>query len=394
MKAPERPSARFDWTAVWKRFRSPFYLVALAAIAVFTATTAPWAGASSLPLSLLSPWLLPIYFPFWVVFASVYLAFVLGWGNRLMSPFYFAALIAIFAFVVLAEGAPTSYFALSLVFTSIYITLALAWDFSSGLSGYLNFGLPFFYGLGAFVTGYFAWGGQRYIPFLLAVSLGVGALGGFLFSFPTLRLRGPYFSLLSLLLPLLGLDFIANYWTQLGMPTLGYFDLPFLAPTPGAELVILSVANGFLLTVLYLLRNSHFGLILRGIRDDEDALSSQGIWTFPYKVVAFTLASGIAGFAGAAYALVVTFAGVDTFEFTFLFLPLLIVILGGAGEIAGSVLAGYLVILVYQYTLSWFPGLNLILFTAIAILLVLFLPRGVTGPVRRFIQFMSTPEAG
>ena len=197
---------------------------------------------------------------------------------------------------------------------------------------------------------------------------------------------------MSLLLPLLGLDFVANYWTQLGMPTLGYYDLPFLAPTPGAELVILSVANGFLLTVLYLLRNSHYGLILRGIRDDEDALSSQGIQTFPYKVVAFTLAAGISGFAGAAYAMVVTFAGVDTFEFTFLFLPILIVILGGAGEIAGAVLAGYVVILAYQYTLQAFSGLNLIVFTGLAILLVLFLPRGVLQPIRQFIRFMRTPE--
>jgi len=394
VKAPDHRPPRFDWDGMRQRLVSPFYLVALVAIVVFAAATAPWFPAKSLPLSLLSPWLLAVYFPFSVVFASVYLAFLLGWGNRLLSPFYFAALIATFVFVVLAEGDPTSYFALSLVFTSIYITLALAWDFSSGMSGYLNFGLPFFFGLGAFVTGYFAWGGQHSIPFLLTVSLGVGALGGFLFSFPTLRLRGPYFSLLSLLLPLIGLDFVANFWTQLGMPTLGYYDLPFLAPTPGAELVILSVANGFLLTVLYLLRNSHYGLILRGIRDDEDALSSQGIQTFPYKVVAFTLASGIAGFAGAAYALVVTFAGVDTFEFTFLFLPILIVILGGAGEIAGAVLAGYVGILAYQYTLQAFAGLNLIVFTALAILLVLFLPRGILQPVRQFVRFMRTPEGG
>jgi len=391
---PDRPSSVVDWAGIWKRFRSPYYLIALAAILVFAAATASWVVASYLPLSLLSPWLLPVYFPFSVVFASVYLAFLFGWGNRLLSPYYFAALILIFGLVVYAQGDPTSYLALSLVFTSIYITLALAWDFSSGLSGYLNFGLPFFFGLGAFVTGYFAWGGQHSIPFLFAVSLGVGLLGGFLFSFPTLRLRGPYFSLLSLLLPLLGLDFVVNFWTQLGMPTLGYFDLPFLAPTPGAELVILSAANGFLVTVLFLLRNSHYGLILRGIRDDEDALSSQGIQTFPYKVVAFTLSSGIAGFAGAAYALVVTFAGVDTFEFTFLFLPILIVILGGTGEIVGVVPAGYAVILAYQYSLSWFPGFNLIAFTALAIALVLFLPRGVLGPVRRFVQFMRTPEGG
>jgi branched-chain amino acid transport system permease protein len=148
-----------------------------------------------------------------------------------------------------------------------------------------------------------------------------------------------------------------------------------------------------LLTVLFLLRDSRFGLILRGIRDDEDALSSQGIRTFPYKVVAFTIASGVAGFSGAAYAMVVTSATVDTFEFTFLLFPILIVILGSTGEIVGSVFAGYIVILVYQYMLQAFSGITLIVFTLAAILLVLFFPRGMVGPLRSFIRFMATPEA-
>ena len=318
---------------------------------------------------------------------------VLGrWARRLLSPFYLAALLLIVIFAYLAQGDPESYFALSLVFASIYISLALAWDFSSGLSGYLNFGLPFFFGLGAFAAGYFAWNGNRSIPFLLLVSLGVGLAGGLLFSFPTLRLRGPYFSLLSLLLPLIGLDFILAFWTQLGMPTEGYYDLPFLGPTPGAELILLSVANAVILTLFFMVRGSHFGLILQGIRDDEDALSSQGIRTFPYKVVAFTVASGIAGFSGAAYAMVVTFAGVDTFEFTFLLFPILIVILGGIGEISGAVIAGYIVILLYQYMFQAFSEITLIVFTGAAILLVLFTPRGMIQPMRSFIRFMRTPE--
>jgi len=315
------------------------------------------------------------------------------WLTRLVSPYYIAALAVIVVFVLWSAGAPTSYFALSLVFASIYITLALAWDFSSGLSGYLNFGLPFFFGLGAFTAGYFAWGGQRYVPFLLFVALGVGAVGGFLFSFPTLRLRGPYFSLLSLLLPLIAVDFVLAFWTQLHMPTEGYYDLPFLAVTPWGELIILSVANAVLLTVFLVLRNSHFGLILRGIRDDEDALSSQGIRTFPYKVLAFTIASGVAGFSGATYALTVTFAGLDTFEFTFILFPILIVILGGTGEIVGSVFAGYIVILLYQYLFQALSEVTLIFFTGAAILLVLFLPGGILRPIRSFVRFMRTPEA-
>jgi branched-chain amino acid transport system permease protein len=313
--------------------------------------------------------------------------------RRLVSPYYLAALVAILVFAFLASGSPSSFFALSLVFASIYITLALAWDFSSGLSGYLNFGLPFFFGLGAFTAGYFSWGGQRFIPFLLLAALGVGLVGGLLFSLPTLRLQGPYFSLLSLLLPLIGADFVLAFWVPLKMPTQGYYDLPFLGATPAAELLILSAANAVLLTTFLILKDSHFGLVLRAIRDDEEAVSSQGIWTFPYKVVAFSIASGVAGFSGATYATVVTFAGLDTFQFTFLVFPILIVILGGMGEISGSVLAGYAVVLLYQYLFQAFSDLTLVIFTVATILLLLFLPRGVYQPMRRFVEFMRTPEA-
>lgn len=313
--------------------------------------------------------------------------------RTLTSPTYLIALVAIVFFAYWASGDPRSFFAISLVYASIYIMLALAWDFSSGLTGYLNFGLPFFFGLGAFTAGYLSWHGNRQVPELLLASFGVGLVAGLLFSIPTLRLRGPYFTLLSLLLPLIGADFIISFWTQLKLPTEGFEFLPFLASSPAAELVLLSAVNAVLLTSFLLVRDSHFGLILRGIRDDEDALGSEGVWTFPYKVIAFTAASGVVAFAGASYALVYTFGGVDTFDFVFILFPVLIVTLGGTGEIAGSVLAGYLVILLYQYLNPIFSELTLIIFSSVAILLVLFLPGGLLKPIRSFVRFMRTPES-
>lgn len=314
--------------------------------------------------------------------------------RTLRSPTYLIGLAAIIFFAYWGSGSPTSFFALSLVYASIFILLALAWDFSSGLTGYLNFGLPFFFGLGAIAAGYFSWHGNRSVPELLFFSFGLGLAAGLLFSLPTLRLRGPYFSLLSLLLPLIGADFVIAYWTQLKWPTEGFYGLPFLSTNYGSDLILLSAVNAVLLTTFFLVRNSHFGLVLRGIRDDEDALGSEGTYTFPYKVVAFSLASGIAGFAGASYAMVDTYGGVEAFDFIFILFPILIVILGGTGEIAGGVLAGYLVILLYQYLFPVFSELTLIVFSVVAILLILFLPGGVLRPIRSFLRFMMTGESG
>lgn len=296
---------------------------------------------------------------------------------RVKSPGYLATVGAIAALAILAIAANQDSFTLALVFASIYITLALAWDFSSGLTGYINFGLPFFFALGAFATGYFYYNGRAAVPLLLVLAFGVGLLGGFLFAFPTLRLRGPFFTFLSLLLPLIGTDFVVAFWTVLGLPTIGYYGLPFLGSNLDQRLAILSLVNGVFVTVLFLLRHSHFGLVLRGIRDDEEVVEAQGVHSFPYKVVAFTLANGVVGFAGGAYALTTTIAGVDAFGFTFLLFPILIAILGGTGEILGAVFAGYAIIVVYEFLYPILGTLALLGFSAVAILLVLFLPGGV-----------------
>ena len=320
-----------------------------------------------------------------------------AWGKRLLSPYYLVAL-GVIVFLgasvnVGLAGGPTAYFAESLALASIFITLALAWDFSSGLTGYLSLGLPLFFALGAYTTGYLVWHGEQSIPTLLLVSLVVGTMGGFLFTLSTLRLRGAYFALFSLLLPLIGADFVTGFWVQLKMPEFAaYYNLPFLGSSWGAELILLSAVNAVLLTVFFLLKDTHFGLILRGIRDDEDAVSSQGIRTFPYKVVAFTIAGAVAGFIGSAYALYATDADVDTLGFEFLILPILIVILGGLGEIAGAVLAGFAVILVYQYLFQAISTGALLIFTGVTIVLGMFLPGGMLRSLRRFIEFMRTPE--
>jgi branched-chain amino acid transport system permease protein len=319
-----------------------------------------------------------------------------GWKNLLQgtarvlrAPIYLLALVTITVMAVLPQFFGTQYFALSLVFATIYITLALAWDLSSGLTGYISFGLPFFFGLGAMATGYSYYHGVGGSFSLLAIDFGVGLLGGLLFALPTLRLRGPFFTLLSLLLPLIAASFVVAFWQVLHMPTIGYIGIPFLAPSPQAELPILSVTTAAVLTVSFLLRRSHFGLVLRAIRDDEDAVESKGIRTFPYKVAVFSFASGIAAFAGGTYAMTTSFGGIDSFDFQFLIYPMLIAIVGaaivrgGLGGIVGSVFAGYAIILFSQYlTLPEFnlQELTLPIFTFVAILLVLFLPSALGRP--------------
>jgi branched-chain amino acid transport system permease protein len=296
-----------------------------------------------------------------------------------LSRGYIISIIIVLVTVVVSTVIRSPFLTLSLTISDIFILLALAWDFSSGTTNYINFGISFFFGIGVFATGYFYYSFHLPVLLLLLISTLLGVLAGLLFTIPTVRVRGVFFTLLSLLLPLMGTSFILAFWTVLGMPTIGYFNIVQISKSPEVALIYISIIVLLLLTLVYLVNSTHFGLVLKGIGDDENALVAQGVDSFPYKVVIFSVSMGIAGLAGAIYAMTTTFAGVDSFGLEFLLYPMVIAILGGKGKLLGTIPAGYLIILMSQYLQQYVGDLTLMLFAALAIFLFLFLPKGISG---------------
>lgn len=296
-----------------------------------------------------------------------------------LSRGYIISIIIVLVTVVVSTVIRSPFLTLSLTISDIFILLALAWDFSSGTTNYINFGISFFFGIGVFATGYFYYSFHLPVSLLLLISTLFGVLAGLLFTIPTVRVRGVFFTLLSLLLPLMGTSFILAFWTVLGMPTIGYFNIVQISKSPEVALIYISIIVLLLLTLVYLVNSTHFGLVLKGIGDDENALVAQGVDSFPYKVVIFSVSMGMAGLAGAIYAMTTTFAGVDSFGLEFLLYPMVIAILGGKGKLLGTIPAGYLIILMSQYLQQYVGDLTLMLFAALAIFLFLFLPKGISG---------------
>ena len=294
--------------------------------------------------------------------------------NRAFLISFFIILVLIGVSVLIRQP----FFTLSLSLADVFIILALAWDFSSGTTNYINFGLPFFMAIGAFTTGYFSFALHMAAPVRLAASFGFSFVAGVVFTLPTLRVRGVFFTLLSLLLPLIGTSFILAFWINLKMPTQGYYGISPISLNSQLTLAFLSIAVALILVFLHILRSSKIGLLLRGVGDDEDAVTNQGLNPFPYKVLVFSLSMGLAGLAGSAYAMINRFAGVDTFGLQFLLYPMLIAIFGGKGKLLGAVPAGYIVILIAQYLQLYVGELTLILFSGFAILLFLFVPTGIS----------------
>ena len=143
-------------------------------------------------------------------------------------------------------------------------------------------------------------------------------------------------------------------------------------------MVYISIAVAVILTVVHLIHSTWLGQLLRGIGDDEEAVMNQGINTFPYKVLVFSVAMGIVSFAGSIYAMLTSFAGIDTFGLQFLLYPMLIAIFGGKGKILGAIPAGYVIIILSQYLNLYVGQLTLIIFVTLAILLFLFVPNGIS----------------
>jgi len=274
-----------------------------------------------------------------------------------------------------------------LTMTCIFAIFAASWDLLAGYTGQVNFGHALFFGAGAYTSG------------LLSLKLGlspwltvwagaaVAMLFGFLVGYLCLRLRGSYLSLATLAFPLIALGLLFAFPDFSG-GELGISGLRRLLVTPTGNYYVAAISMLAIVFALWLLADSKFGIVLHAIRDDEVAARASGINTPRYKMTVFAIAAAAAGFAGALFAHYLRVAGPSTLEVALSFQVVIWGIFGGVATVYGPVAA---VFLLYPLTewLGSFPGvgeLRLLIFAVIVLLVLLFMPRGLTPWVRDKIE--------
>ena len=274
-----------------------------------------------------------------------------------------------------------------LTMTCIFAVFAASWDLLAGYTGQVNFGHALFFGAGAYTSG------------LLSLKLGlspwltiwaggaVALLFGFLVGYLCLRLRGSYLSLATLAFPLIALGLLFAFPDFSG-GELGISGLRRLMLTPTGNYYVAAIAMLVIVFALWLLADSKFGIVLHAIRDDEIAARASGINTLRYKMMVFAIAAAAAGFAGALFAHYLRVAGPSTLEVALSFQVVIWGIFGGVATIYGPVAA---VFILYPLTewLGSIPGvgeLRLLIFAVIVLLVLLFMPRGLTPWVRDKIE--------
>lgn len=280
----------------------------------------------------------------------------------------------------------------------VYVLVGVGFNLVIGNLGQLAFASTTFFGLGAYTTGILMY--HLHVPFLVAALAGglVSAVAGAAVSLPALRgVRGLYLAIMTLACGEL------MRWVYVHVPalTLGSTGLP--VPLPAIAGVALrgdfDKFYVFLVIVVLLvlatasLLHSRFGRAIMAVRDNELAAAGMGIPTAQVIMLAFVWSGFVIGVGGALYAGLVRRVSPDAFDLTELLQHFAIVMIGGVASLAGSVIGAVILVAVPEL-LRDLPGLETLLLSALMVLVLLFMPRGVVSLLARLLPALATRYHG
>src|SRR5215475_4348407 len=268
-----------------------------------------------------------------------------------------------------------------------YVVIATAWNILGGYAGYVNFGTPAFFALGAYTSVFLI---QTIKPPLLVLILAgglVSALLGLGIGYLTLRLRGVFFSIATLALSIVLQTAMIN-WEFVG----GSRGLSVIRPggPPFGNYVT------FLFTVMVLLavvsviiarfiERSWVGRGLAALRDNEEAAECMGVPTLRLKLFATTISGFLLGVAGAPFPYYVTFVDPNSaFSLDYAVNALAMPMIGGTTSWVGPVIGAVLLSSAQQLaTVTISSEMNLFIVGVVLVAFVVLAPEGILGLVRR-----------
>ena len=293
-------------------------------------------------------------------------------------------LVLILGMLALPLLLPDMYWQRVITITCIYALLALSFDFLAHSVGLVSLGGAFFVGVGGYMAAIMntTWG----LPPWATVPLAALAGGGIctLLLLPCLPLRGVYFAIVSLMYPLFvarliealnilggtdgitGIDGFTNRWTE------QYFII------------------GILLLLLFGVRrlvNTDIGLVLRGVKDNDQAIRASGMNVTLYKAMAVYIASVIGCLGGACLVHIYMWSGISQFALDFSILPIAATVIGGGGTLIGPVL-GCLILVPISELLRDFGTLRIVFYALILVAFIIFRSEGImVYGQRKYQQF-------
>ena len=309
--------------------------------------------------------------------------------------------MVIIAFIIVqimeATGNLSSLLRGLLVPLCVYVILAVSLNLVVGISGELSLGHAGFMCIGAFASAFFSKAAMSSVTneglrFFIAILIGAAAAAvfGILIGIPVLRLRGDYLAIVTLAFGEIIKNVINVFYV--GMDSNGFHfsikDQFSLGMEPDGVMILngpqgisgVTKSSTFLIGVILILItlfivlnliDSRDGRAIKAIRDNRIAAESVGINITKYKLMAFTVSAALAGVAGALYSHNLATLQASKFDFNTSILALVFVVLGGIGNIRGSVIAA-VVLTALPEMLRFLSDYRMLIYAIVLIVMMLF----------------------
>lgn len=271
---------------------------------------------------------------------------------------------------------------------AMYAVLAQSWNIIGGYAGYPSFSAAAFFGLGAY-AGAILQGNGVPMPLAWAAAGIVAAIFAAIVGSAILHLKGHYFAIASLVLAEVLLE-VTTSWTSLTGGGMG-LNLPIVRMSVDAQarLFFWCMLGLAVLTFLmsWYVASGRVGFALRCIRQNEDASSMVGVNTTLYKVIAYVLSAVFVGASGALYASWVFYIEPpDVYSVMTSIKPIVMVMLGGAGTLAGPVIGAGMFLVMEEVVWRNFLSIHAAVLGLLIVALIFFLPNGITGSVGKWLR--------
>ena len=305
-------------------------------------------------------------------------------SHRELSYLTLPRLILIVGMLLIPLVVPSMYWQRVFTISCIYALLAISFDFLAHYVGLVSLGGAFFVGTGGYLAAIAntSLGLSPWLTVPLATLVGGGLCT--LLLLPCLPLRGVYFAIVSLMYPLfsarvieafdilggtdgiMGIDSFPNHWVE------QYFIICIL-------LLILFGARRLV--------NMDIGLVLRGIKDNDQAIRASGISVTFYKSVAVFIASAMGCLSGACLVHIYMWSGISKFALDFSIIPIAATVVGGGGTLVGPLL-GCLILVPISELLRDFGTLRIVFYALILVAFIIFRSEGImVYGQRKYHQF-------
>jgi branched-chain amino acid transport system permease protein len=321
----------------------------------------------------------------------------LSWKNLLMLGTLFL--------LVLVPKFANPYIMNVMIMILFYAFLGQSWNILGGYCGQLSFGHAAFLGIGAYTSTvlYIKLGVTPWIGMFIGGLLGM--LAGIFIGYVSFKysLKGIFFALVTLSFAEI-LRLIALNWWFIGggmgilIPTKGtsFSDFQFISKTPFYYMILVLLILILLITAY--IERSRMGSYFFAIREDEEAAESLGVNTLRYKIIASAISSFFTALGGTFFAQLLLFIYPDTVFGVDLSTEILLrPMIGGVGTKLGPVFGAFLLGPVSEITRELFKGYSgvyLMIYGLIIVFVVLYMPDGILGWLRRLSDRFTEKKIG